>query len=725
MRALTVPRGGLSGAGLVVLLALLPEAWTSCLNAQSTSYGHQTVFRYRCFEGSRPSYVSPITSEGNIAHERYPAGDVYAIDRGAGFDEFITTSFNGSSEYIRSDAPIDTMDSEGHDSFTIQAWFRANDVSGYRCLVSNTEGYAGFSLKVHNGTLRGLVRLENILTHVDLEMTGGTIIPDQWHQAAFRVKEESDHYDARLFLDGVQVGADSAPHYFGIRQSLEHPMVGAEPSWGQPDGQFFEGRIYAVSIQNYAVGIGNFLDEKQIRDASRYFGLISYHDYLSTTQGPDHRISATTATYPDLSMSGRRYGLPFLNDEYCPQGIDYRSGRLYIGYYWLATDGTTGARPSIIAEVDLDGRLQRVLQLRDGAGLPATTHVGGIAWFGNKLYVTAGDSVSRPRDIYRYDIASFGSYIFDPETFANPRGDMNPIHPDRVFTNLPVVPNQRLSWITVGYDTGNVPILWTGEFSSNSETRLFGFAILPNGDLDVSAPRYSYRMLETKVQGIKFGGKPGGHHMFSVTRSEGDQPSQIRNLLYARGVEAPLEASTWFTGPAGLQGLAYGPTWNSPAGPVDPALWTVSESGARHYQKRPSSPWYDLFPFVFTVDAPFLPSGIPRVSFQSTKPGTMYSLLLDGLIVGHEYFTIFTVNEPCPGIPGTGPYFGLWTQDPGVLWRQYLTPLGTPPWHFSAAAATLSWGSWSMPPGTVIEALCFDATNPQVLRISGVTRLAP
>ncbi|MCJ7779053.1 MAG: hypothetical protein MUP16_12165, partial [Sedimentisphaerales bacterium] len=134
-------------------------------------YGHKTIFRYRCFDGSRPSWVSPIDSVGGINHTA-GSDDIHVIERGNGFERFLSADFDGTSEYIRASSAIDTADTEGHDSFTLQAWFLARNIEDYRCLVSNMYAYKGFSLKIHNGQLRGLVRLLKGSGSVDVEILG-------------------------------------------------------------------------------------------------------------------------------------------------------------------------------------------------------------------------------------------------------------------------------------------------------------------------------------------------------------------------------------------------------------------------------------------------------------------------------------------------------------------------------------------------------------------------
>ncbi len=550
-------------------------------------YGHKTVFRYRSYAGSHPHWVSPIDSVGGISHST--SDDIRAIDRGNGFEPFYYTDFNGVDEYIRSSSSISTLDSANHDSFTIQAWFMASNVQGYRCLVSNTQSYRGFSLKIKDGQLRGLMRLENNGSYINEEIIGGTISPGKWYYAAFRVKEDNDQYDMRLFINGVQVQERSGvPGFDGIRQCTEKPMVAAEPSSGTPSGGFFEGYIYAVSITNYAVDVENFLTSQTTRDGSRYFGMVSYHDYLDTTEGPDYRISSTINNYPDVAdYIQQRYYCPYMNDKYVPQGLatDGRD-RIYLTMYHKETDGTIGSYPSILVEMTTDGRLQRVMQLMLPNSSPYSGHVGGVAYWQGKIYIPRDGS----RDVMRYDLAEASPYYFNPETFANPRGDQCPLFPDEVYQNCNLYNNSRSSYMSVSTDYDGTPILWTGQYTDkeNEQLNLVGFAIDDNGDIVPSAPRYVYSLPRNKIQGAYCYESSPTCHKFYLAQSYGDTPSYIFDVRYCAGSNTAVDVA--FTGPAGLEDL----------GMIGSDLWCVSESGAKYVQKRASGSWEELFPFVFS-----------------------------------------------------------------------------------------------------------------------------
>jgi hypothetical protein len=111
----------------------------------------------------------------------------------------------------------------------------------------------------------------------------------------------------------------------------------------------------------------------------------------------------------------------------------------------------------------------------------------------------------------------------------------------------------------------------------------------------------------------------------------------------------------------------------------------------------------------------------PAVSMsQPSGVGSGLVLLETGLFPGHEYVTVATINEPCAGGVGTGPYLGLCTADPNGLIAQVSLPLGTIPFHYIAAACSLTAGPVSLPPGLVLQVLCVDVTGGVLVSFSPV-----
>jgi hypothetical protein len=95
-------------------------------------------------------------------------------------------------------------------------------------------------------------------------------------------------------------------------------------------------------------------------------------------------------------------------------------------------------------------------------------------------------------------------------------------------------------------------------------------------------------------------------------------------------------------------------------------------------------------------------------------------LIETGLVSGREYCTVGTLDEPCPGGVGTGPYIGLCTTNLNGLIAQALSPLGTLPFHYLAAECSFTFGPVGLPPGLVLQVLCFDFTGGVLGAVSPV-----
>jgi trimeric autotransporter adhesin len=116
--------------------------------------------------------------------------------------------------------------------------------------------------------------------------------------------------------------------------------------------------------------------------------------------------------------------------------------------------------------------------------------------------------------------------------------------------------------------------------------------------------------------------------------------------------------------------------------------------------------------------------GCPRLGvsvIQSGGPGWPVMVSNSNMLVGHEYYNIFSADI-CGFGPGTGPYFGLCAADTSILFWQFALPLGTSPIHFVATSPTMFHGAiFSVPPMT-IDVLSFDWTGGVLHQTSPVTR---
>jgi len=400
-----------------------------------------------------------------------------------------------------------------------------------------------------------------------------------------RVKKNPIDYDVRLFLNGLQVATDTVAHYDGIRQSPEKPMIAAEPDNGAPTGSYFEGYIYAVTVNNYVMDVDNILLNKTMRDGGRYFGIPSYYDYLDSTEGIDWRIKGMFDDYLNLSTNlVDRFYLPLMNDRYVPQGLATDGeDTIYMSMYWKHEDGSTGDYPSVVTESTKNGKLKRVFQLHHSGGSDFVGHVGGIAYWDDYIYLPYSSTT-----IMRYDLSSLSSPEFNSETFANPQHDDNPIYYNATY-NLNMSPNTGVSFMSAAADYDGTLILWVGQFDSSVLKYIFGYQIYSNGSVS-SSPLYTFKLPVAKVQGIYCHQANRDTLRFYFSTSYGDNPSYIYDVTYNKSSQNYTSIYTRFQGPAGLEGMAM----------IGADLWCAGESGAKYYQKRTSSPWQDFFPFVFS-----------------------------------------------------------------------------------------------------------------------------
>lgn len=573
---------------LSVFAVILTAAASLPIHAQITEPdNHKVVFRYRSYTGATPSYVSPNTQAGT---------SVTTIDRGVGFDSLLVTNFAGAGN-VRATAAISTVDATGDDSFAIEAWFKASDLSGTRTLLSNTQG-GGFSLKVVAGVLRGEVRWGDGST--GLLSQSGSLSTGVWYYAVFHVSKGASNYQMRLYLDGVKVGdVTTASLLGGVNQSAEFPMVGAEPDSGVAASSLFNGQIYGVAVSNHYVYLDNYVKNKVVRDGSRYFGMLGYHDYLSTTASVDFRIQATITSFPDLGSTKvvDRLQLPLLNDGYIPQGLGYdaANGLLYVSYYWKGDDGQVGGtgtgqdpeKLSVVAEIEKStNKLRRIFRLNRPPGsspIGNYGHVGGLEYYNGALYIAFGTSV------YRYPLASAPnpSYVFNPQTFANPRGDQNllsVVTTNPLATALTAAGNTGIDAIHISTDTNGDKLLWVSDYE-DAAMKIVGFKINADGSI-ASTATYIFNLPTTKVNGMVCYNTTATQFKFYTVRA-----GVWTRVTYNKTSATPVSTVTpVFTGPGGTEDLTI----------IGSEIWTSNESGGRFYQKG-AAPWDDLYPFVFGV----------------------------------------------------------------------------------------------------------------------------
>jgi hypothetical protein len=587
-----------SACALLIAITLTPLAKAVTITEPDN---HKVIFRYRTFSGSLPGGVSSLSSAGGIS---FAAGsdDIVSTNRGAGFDSLIATDFDGSTEYLQGTSTISTVDSAGDDSFTVEAWFKPNaaTLSRYTSLFSTTGAGQGYSLKVVNGRLSGLVRFRNgssaVTVTIDQEAAYPNLTADRWYYGVLHCRRQGSYYELRLYLDGVRVAyLTTASLWNGVYQSTVAPMVAADPS-GSSAVDHFGGQIYAVVVSNHDVYLDNYVKNEVVRDGCRYFGTASYHDYLDTTASVDYRMQRTANNFPDLANVVERMQLPFMNDGYVPQGLGYdaASGNFYVGYYWLGVDGSIASatnnpdKLSFIAEINKSTHaLRRAFRLYTATGAPNYGHMDAIEYYNGSLYVSYGTSIYR----YRLSDAPNPSYVFDAATFANPRMDQNPL---TIVTSYSIQNylqgNDGTAAMNLYPDSNGDMILWTADYDPSVTKKVLGFKLNADGSLQVPAV-YAFNLPITGLNGIACYQSSATDLWFYMMGG-----GVFRKVHYVKSSPTAVSVTTVFTAPGGTEDLTL----------VGTQVWTTNETGAVSYQKRTNqSAWMeDLYPFLFGMNLP-------------------------------------------------------------------------------------------------------------------------
>jgi hypothetical protein len=185
-------------------------------------------------------------------------------------------------------------------------------------------------------------------------------------------------------------------------------------------------------------------------------------------------------------------------------------------------------------------------------------------------------------------------------------------------------------------------------------------------------------------------------------------------------------ADTWAISVAG----PYGSTPPAPVGPVAPgafASFTVAvnipasapTSAMTAFTATATSQGYSSSSSSAAFTVVVVTSSLTLSLAQPGGPGAPVVINAGGQTPGGETYLVFSL-EPAAGGPGTGPYLGLWTSNLSTLLSQIELPVGTPPFHYLAAAPSQSFGPYGVPPGLYVEGIAIGVTGGVLQALSAV-----
>ncbi len=253
---------------------------------------------------------------------------------------------------------------------------------------------------------------------------------------------------------------------------------------------------------------------------------------------PRRKHSATT----DLRwLSARAW-----TTKWYPQGIDVgvRDGRRTLAVSWFRQDRARQHLASRVTFIDLERgrRVDVALALEeDGELVPAPIHAGGIAWFGDRLFVAATG-----RGIWEFDLGDVRRVT--GATARRVRGSGRRRWPAaRVAVRTRVHPIElRCSYLgrVFGEDGTPLPRVLIGEYRTDDRGRIAEFAV-PDG------PQGSFEEIDRFAPGIRsMQGAVRWGSRFFVSQSDELRPG----TLWAGRRDALVPASVRL--PAGCEDLA-------------------------------------------------------------------------------------------------------------------------------------------------------------------------
>lgn len=515
--------------------------------------GRRTVFRFRSPVNTSNSWQSSGTW--------YGAHPTITNSRGPGLSTFVTTDFDGTSTAFVGASGV-TVQSVG---FTISGLFLNRASSGIKGILSTTESWRGFSFKIDNGQLRALVRVMDGSNTVEYQLHDPNPIPlDQWVYAHMQVARSGSSLRVRIYRDGALVAEGTYAALDGLAQSTAAPCVGAEPTSNVPDSGFFDGEIYSVELRDWPVA-HNILVTPQLRGGGRYLGRPSYHDYLSTTHDLLRRQENAlyNSDHTEMELINHQYGIPYLNDNYIPQGfeIDHNTGHLFMAYYYKDTSGLNeNGYPSLVVVADpYDGSVLHTLRLFHTNGSSFVYHVGGIGAMGNNLYVSSNSRV------YRFNLAA--KTLVDSGT----PGQGPPEYSVNVAEELSTGVS---SYMDINDLEGLHGALYVGSFSETGYGIIKRYELAPQGALSGATHTADFTLPIVKVQGaVPFVHQ--GNTAFLLSTSYGDHPSSI---------------SLWIPPQTSVTRLACLPAGLEDIDIRHAQVWSWMENGGKYFQREAPAP---------------------------------------------------------------------------------------------------------------------------------------
>jgi hypothetical protein len=479
----------------------------------------------------------------------------------------IRTIFSGNDSYLKSAEKV-RVSFAGDHMLSGEVWF--NPEVGEMAIFSWNDSTQTHGIDLY--LIAGKIMLERRFYDTTIVLQSNSSLKlNEWHYINWTLSVDGQNVNMACYLDGIL----DINRQFVLSTPVGFAIVNSTVQIGKSDYNssfpFFQGKLSAVNFKSY-ISQEAYLNAHIPFDGAEYFGIPAYHNYnLGTASSEaDQRISVSSTPVMESVI------VPYMDDDFIPQGLTnsyedddgyYEQPMVYSAMYNKTVEGITARKRSIIVEMDPNNnyKIRRCFQLSSALEYG---HVGGIAFFGNRIYVASSAKIEV------YSIPEFDS------TQSNNKY-VNLTTPSNMLFNV----GSRASFVTYFRDS-----VWVGDYKTSGSAYLWGYPLNEDGTVDVSSSPNRY-MMPLRTQGVAWTNVEGIDYLM-ISTSGGDGRSYIyrtprANLSFN---QVPIVDKT-LEFPAGGEDLTFD---------KDKNLYGQSESGAKYFQKR-ISPWVTFYPFLFKI----------------------------------------------------------------------------------------------------------------------------
>lgn len=554
---------------------------------------NKVLFRYSADLLTGSNLLTPVTLNSVTVSDNVEAEDVTARASGGwGFAARKAAYLSGASSSIISSSNVQTS-FWGEIALSGELWVKPILANGVLLSWDDTSKANGFNVYLENSKITVRSRLAG--KNYDAVSENGVTL-SQWQYINWLISRKNNQLEVTVYVNNKKelyqkIATDEAAGLVSLSTPV---MLGYSANSGLPV-QRLNGYIHAANMKNY-LSDDAYISAFIPFDGGAYFGIPNYHDYtFGTLDNPvDKRVTVSKTPISKTAF------IPYQNEGYMAQGITNTNEDekyigdefIYISMYHKTVTGQTGLRRSLLVEIDPQNnfKVRRCFRLMGTLGY---SHVGGIAFRNNSIYVSSGSKIEiypipeykAPYDKKYLDLTTTSSNVFAVASVA--------------------------SFCSYYNDT-----LWIGDYQVSSagiNPYLYGYRVDAAGKV-INNETPAYFRLPFNTQGIAWK-KFGGERYLFISQSGGDAGSKVHRVRYSALKTNAIPAfDTTFQVPAGGEDLSFDKNGD---------LLNVSESGSLYMQKG-DSPYTSFFPFVFIInDSVLFANKITSVNDKQNSSGSV------------------------------------------------------------------------------------------------------